>query len=88
MSRIQTRTYDHTDVGGIVWTETIETINREGSATRLHVVDSEQVWLDTDIGDRDGLCIGCGVSREAAIEDAIMELRDRIADLEAARGLG
>lgn len=61
----------------------VDTIARAGAATRLHVVDNEQVWLDSDLGDRGGICIGVGDDRAEAIRDAIAELQDRMADLEA-----
>ena len=70
-------------VDGILVDE-LETIARAGAATRLHVVDGCEVWLDTDIGDCDGLCIGVGDDRAEALRAAIAELRDRMADLEQA----
>lgn len=62
----------------------VETIAREGAATRIHVIDGVQVWLDTERGECDGLCIGVGDDRAEAIRDAIAELRDRLSDLERA----
>ena len=66
----------------------VDTIARAGAATRLHLVDDEQVWLDTDVGTCDGICIGVGDTRAEAIADALAELRDRIADLEAVQSRG
>jgi hypothetical protein len=57
------------------------------AATRLHMVAGSQVWLDTDIGSCDGICIGVGDDRAAAIDDAIVELRSRLTELEHARRL-
>lgn len=42
------------------------------------------VWLDTEIGERDGLCIGLGETKADAIVDAIVELQARLDDLKAA----
>ncbi len=69
-------------VAGIEVTS-LETLARAGAATRLHVVDHEQVWLDSDVGSPAGICIGVGDNRAEAIRDAIAELQDRMADLEA-----
>jgi hypothetical protein len=30
-----------------------------------------EVWLNTDVADYDGLCIGCGSSRDEAVADAM-----------------
>ena len=53
------------------------------AATRVHIIDDDTIWLDTDIGERDGLCIGTGATRDEAIRDAIGELLQRAADLDA-----
>lgn len=70
-------------VDALVEVTTVDTIARTGAATRLHVVDNEQVWLDSDAGEAGGVCIGVGDDRAEAIRDAIAELQDRMADLEA-----
>lgn len=65
----------------------VETIEHLGECTRLHVIDSGgafQVWLDTDIGTEDGICIGLGITREQALEDAFEELKARVVDLQDA----
>lgn len=45
------------------------------ASNQVHIVSETpndyEVWLNTDVGDFGGLCIGCGVSREAAVADAI-----------------
>ena len=53
------------------------------AATRLHYIDDD-LWLDTDIAERDGLCIGIGSTLRAAAEDALRELEARCTDLRAA----
>jgi len=44
-------------------------------SNRIHIVsevkDDFEVWLNTEVGDFDGLCISCGKSREEAVADAI-----------------
>lgn len=63
----------------------MELLTREGAATRLHVeqdVDGTWVvWLDTDIDERDGICIGIGADRASALADAYTELSDRLTEL-------
>ena len=54
---------------------------RAGDATRLHyLLDDREVWLDTDIGIQNGLCIGVGRTLREALLDAQEELRGRLAD--------
>jgi len=56
--------------------------------SEIHVIDSVgdvEVWLDTELQDCDGLCIGHAHTRTVALEAAIEELRARISDLEALR---
>ena len=36
------------------------------------------IWLDTEVAERDGLCIGVGQTRAAAIEDAISDLEEAL----------
>ena len=47
----------------------------ELGSNKLHIVSEQPndftVWLNTEVQDFDGLCIGCGNSREAAVMDAI-----------------
>jgi len=40
--------------------------------------DSFTIWLNTDVADFDGLCIGTGESRAEAVEDAIQVLEDGV----------
>lgn len=40
--------------------------------------DGVQVWLDTEVQDRDGLCIGVGATRAEALVDASLELQHRL----------
>lgn len=37
--------------------------------------ESAEVWLDTEVEAFDGLCIGLGPTRQAAIDDALRVLR-------------
>ena len=53
------------------------------AATRLHYIDDE-LWLDTDISEQDGICIGLGSTLAQAARDALAELEARCADLRAA----
>lgn len=50
----------------------------ELDGNRIHISsdapDDFEVWLNTDIDDFDGLCIGCGPTREKAIHDAAVVL--------------
>lgn len=65
----------------------VEALTSGGAATHLHFLpDDLVVWLDTDIGIQDGLCIGVGATRRDTILDAIRELRDRLVGLERALG--
>ena len=44
-----------------------------GDAHRLHLfqeVDTWSVWLDTDIADRDGLCLAVELTKELALDNA------------------
>jgi len=46
----------------------------ELDSNQIHISNEDGnwwVWLNTDVGDFDGLCIGCGQSRKEAIDDAI-----------------
>lgn len=63
----------------------MERLTADGAATHLHY-DAELggVWLDTDIGEGDGLVVGMGETRDKALADARTELHARIADLDAA----
>lgn len=68
-----------------------EHIDLDGN--RLHIASSSpddfEVWLNTDDGDYDGLCIGCGQSRQEAITSAVEVLREGLGKLEsAAAGAG
>lgn len=40
------------------------------------------VWLDTEVADHDGLCIGLGDTRDAAVADAVKDLEARLAELQ------
>jgi hypothetical protein len=40
--------------------------------------DRFEVWLDTDAGRLDGLCVGIGATREEALNSAIQDLQDTI----------
>ena len=55
------------------------------AATVLHYRRGE-VWLDTNIGHADGLCIACGIwcSRYEIIRYALIELDRRVCDLRKA----
>lgn len=56
------------------------------AATRLHWIEEDgALWLDTDVSTEDGLVIGVGATLLEAVDDAIVELRQRLADLESAR---
>jgi uncharacterized lipoprotein YmbA len=52
---------------------------------RLHVLSETandfQVWLNTDVQDFDGLCIGYGPSRETAVANAVAMLEDALVKL-------
>jgi hypothetical protein len=56
-------------------------------AIRVHLFDDAggiAIWLDTEIAEHDGLCIGLGKTRPLAINDALLELRAAVRVLEAA----
>ena len=36
--------------------------------------DGWEIWLDTDIAEHDGLCVGTGPTRTDALTDAVNEL--------------
>lgn len=40
--------------------------------------DDFQVWIDTDIGARDGICLGCGETKPEALRMAIKELTEEL----------
>ena len=65
---------------------TLALLTPAGAATRLHYVQEEpalgSVWLDTDIGQQDGLTIGIGQTPREALMDARDELHARVADLD------
>lgn len=50
----------------------------ELKSNKAHILseqlDDFEVWLNTETQDFDGLCIGCGPTREAAIADAATAL--------------
>lgn len=52
---------------------------------RIHIsADSDDdwnVWLNTDVDDFDGLCIGCGQSRKEAVAEAISVLDEGLRKL-------
>lgn len=60
------------------------------ASNQVHIVSETpngyEVWLNTDVGDFDGLCIGCGESREAAVADAISVLEEGVRALKANAG--
>lgn len=43
-------------------------------AEDAHGSPSHEVWLDTEVADFDGICLGCGTTREEALLDAKEEL--------------
>jgi hypothetical protein len=46
-----------------------------GNLLHVAMIDGEwEVWLNTDIQNFDGLCIGAGKSRDAAVTDAVAVL--------------
>lgn len=53
----------------------------------IHILSEQpndfEVWLNTDVGDFDGLCIGCGQSREEAVAGAISVLDEGLRALRA-----
>ena len=63
----------------------LECLTDDNEATRLHydAVD-HVVWLDTDIGVRDGLLVGVGPTKSKALQDAADELKGRVEDLRRA----
>lgn len=47
------------------------------------------VWTDTEGGERDGRCIGVGNTREAAVDEAMVELLSDVGELHVkGRGKG
>lgn len=65
-----------------------EHIDLDGN--RIHIASEQlndfEVWLNTDVGDFDGLCVGCGPTREIAVSQAIAILKEGLAKLgDAAR---
>lgn len=54
---------------------------------RIHILSEQpndfEVWLNTDVGDFDGLCIGCGQSRQEAVAGAINVLDEGLRVLRA-----
>lgn len=56
---------------------------------RIHISSDDpndfQVWLNTDVGDFDGLCIGCGPTRANAVAQAIGVLEQGVAALKRNR---
>ena len=64
----------------------------ELDGNQIHVsAESEndwQVWLNTDVTDFDGLCIGCGESRQEAVADAIAVLDEGLRVLRASASGG
>lgn len=50
----------------------------EFKSHKIHILSERfgdfEVWLNTEVMDYDGLRVGCGTSREAAIEDAATTL--------------
>jgi hypothetical protein len=58
-------------------------LNLDGN--RTHIVSEAEkdfeVWLNTDISDFDGLCIGCGQTRQDAVNDAVSVLRQALQKL-------
>lgn len=56
----------------------------EINGRELHVIgstDDVEVWLNTEVADFDGICIGGGESRKQAIADAITTLEQALAEL-------
>ncbi len=57
--------------------------------SRVHLVEDSwgagthwEVWLDTDVGEQDGLCIGSGATRDQAVADAVTELEAALEELQ------
>jgi hypothetical protein len=61
--------------------DAVERLSRDGADTTLHLINETDVWLDTENGETDGLVIGTGEDRAAAIHAAIRELTERVLDL-------
>lgn len=66
-------------------------LNLDGN--RIHIVSEAEndfeVWLNTNVGDFDGLCIGCGQTRQGAVDDAARVLKQALQKLTgAALGVG
>ncbi len=43
--------------------------------------DCFEVWLDTEVSDKDGICLGCDKSRHEAIQQANHSLTEAIQSL-------
>jgi hypothetical protein len=53
--------------------------------TRIHVIGDDgdvEIWLDTEVDECDGICIGHAGSGIQALDDARAELKARLADVE------
>lgn len=59
----------------------------ELDGNRIHILSEQpndfEVWLNTDAGDFDGLCIGYGESRDEAITSALAVLEEGVRALRA-----
>lgn len=56
------------------------------AAHRLHVFEAHgyvDVWLDTEVDDRDGICLGSDANRRAALMQAKVELEHALDRVEA-----
>lgn len=64
-----------------------ERIGAEGYTVRIGCEDcfggDWTVWLNTDIDDYDGICLGIGVDRNAAVADAVKVLEAAVEALQA-----
>lgn len=50
----------------------------------IHIFNEDgcyEVWLDTEVSDKDGLCIGCDKNRHEAIMQAVHTLTDALQSL-------
>jgi len=43
--------------------------------------DRYEVWLDTEVSDKDGICIGCDKNRHEAIQQARHSLSEHLSNL-------
>lgn len=54
--------------------------------TRLRIFDDAlygwQVWLDAEVDDFSGLCIGAGATRDDALADAVRKLEEALCILQ------